>query len=78
MTAMEIHLAELMSDPSKKIQAIKFVREQTGFGLAEAKDYVEQRVWPAGKGPLSEKALEMQSRFVQNIIDRISTDYKLN
>jgi hypothetical protein len=30
-----------LRDSGKKIEAIKLVREQTGFGLKEAKDHVE-------------------------------------
>jgi ribosomal protein L7/L12 len=32
---------ELARDPSRKIQAIKLYREQTGAGLKEAKEAVE-------------------------------------
>ncbi len=32
---------ELARDPSRKIEAIKVYREETGAGLAEAKDAVE-------------------------------------
>jgi hypothetical protein len=32
---------EIASDPSRKIQAIKVYREETGAGLAEAKEAVE-------------------------------------
>jgi ribosomal protein L7/L12 len=32
---------ELAADPARKIEAIKLLREETGAGLAEAKDAVE-------------------------------------
>ena len=35
---------QLASDPSKKIEAIKVYREETGAGLAEAKDAVEAHI----------------------------------
>jgi hypothetical protein len=35
-----------------KIQAIKFVREQTGWGLKEAKDWVEAKI-PVPQVPYS-------------------------
>ena len=38
----------LAADPSRKIQAIKLLREQTGVGLKEAKDAVE--AYTAGRG----------------------------
>jgi ribosomal protein L7/L12 len=39
---------ELAADPAKKIHAIKLYREETGAGLAEAKDAVEK--WMREKG----------------------------
>ncbi len=38
----------LADDPDKKIAAIKLLREQTGLGLKEAKDAVEEYI--AGRG----------------------------
>jgi ribosomal protein L7/L12 len=38
----------LAGDPSKKIQAIKVYREQTGLGLKEAKDAVEAYIASRG------------------------------
>ena len=35
------HEARRLASAGRKIEAIKFVREQTGLGLAEAKTYVE-------------------------------------
>ena len=35
------HLEELAADPRRKIEAIKVYREETGAGLAEAKEAVE-------------------------------------
>jgi ribosomal protein L7/L12 len=43
---------ELAADPAKKIHAIKLYREETGAGLAEAKDAVEN--WMREKGPRSD------------------------
>jgi ribosomal protein L7/L12 len=40
---------ELAADPAKKIHAIKLYREETGAGLAEAKDAVEK--WMREKHP---------------------------
>ena len=76
MTAMEREVARLMENPANKIQAIKYVREQTGLGLKEAKDYVEQRVWPVGTTKDS-KVLEMQQRYVASVIAKIRADYNL-
>jgi ribosomal protein L7/L12 len=39
---------EIASDPSRKIEAIKVHREETGAGLKEAKDAVES--WMASQG----------------------------
>ncbi len=33
---------ELAADPARKIQAIKVYREETGAGIAEAKDAIEE------------------------------------
>jgi ribosomal protein L7/L12 len=38
--------------PNRKIDAIKFVREQTGLGLKEAKDLVDQQ-WPVHQPSVS-------------------------
>jgi ribosomal protein L7/L12 len=38
--------------PDRKIDAIKFVREQTGLGLKEAKDLVDQQ-WPVHRPGVS-------------------------
>ncbi|MSU78705.1 MAG: hypothetical protein EXS16_11510 [Gemmataceae bacterium] len=35
------HVKEIARDPARKIEAIKAYREETGAGLAEAKDAVE-------------------------------------
>ncbi len=42
IAAMSDRVKELASDPSRKIEAIKLYREETGLGLAEAKEAVEQ------------------------------------
>jgi hypothetical protein len=39
--ALSDRVKQLASDPSKKIEAIKTYREETGAGLAEAKEAVE-------------------------------------
>ena len=44
MSEVDKKIAELM--PDNKIQAIKETRQILGCGLKEAKDYVEQRIWP--------------------------------
>ena len=38
---MSDRVKELAADPSRKIEAIKLLREETGAGLAEAKEAVE-------------------------------------
>jgi ribosomal protein L7/L12 len=38
---MSDRVKELATDPSRKIEAIKLYREETGAGLAEAKEAVE-------------------------------------
>jgi ribosomal protein L7/L12 len=38
---MDVRVLELIAK-NQKIEAIKFVREQTQMGLKEAKDYVER------------------------------------
>lgn len=44
MSPMDIEARDLVRQ-GKKIHAIKLVRERTGMGLKEAKDYVESRWW---------------------------------
>lgn len=82
LTGFDQQVAEIMADPGgnpthtgRKIEAIKYVREKLGCGLREAKDYVEQRVWPASIGPQSEKALGIQSQYVKSVLDKIRVDY---
>lgn len=41
-TSMSEGWKKLASDPKQKIEAIKLYREETGAGLAEAKDAVER------------------------------------
>lgn len=38
------HVKHLASDPARKIEAIKVYREETGAGLAEAKEAVESHL----------------------------------
>lgn len=75
-TEMELEVAKLMGN-GQKIHAIKLVREQTGLGLAESKEYVENRIWPGVNGTKSEKAKELQIRYVQGVLDKISKDYNM-
>jgi len=42
MPALSDRVKELARDPKQKIQAIKAYREETGAGLAEAKEAVEE------------------------------------
>jgi hypothetical protein len=77
LVGIDQKVAEMMADPGRKIEAVKYVRDELKCGLKEAKDYVEQRVWPAGVGPQSEKALELQSRYVQSVLDKIRVDYNV-
>lgn len=43
--AMDAVVAEFVKNGNQKINAIKHVREKSGLGLKEAKDYVERK-WP--------------------------------
>ena len=40
-TSVSERVRELAKDPSRKIEAIKMLRQETGLGLAEAKRVVE-------------------------------------
>jgi ribosomal protein L7/L12 len=62
---------------NKKIEAIKAVRDVVPLGLKEAKDYVEQRIWPTDGGETNQVALDMQRRMVGDILRRIGTDYQM-
>lgn len=76
LTDLEREVADLMAS-NQKIHAIKKVREVTGMGLKEAKDYVEQRSWPSGASR-NQQALDMQKRFVQTLIQKIGQDYRID
>lgn len=71
---LEKEVSDLMNS-AKKIEAIKRVREVTGLGLAEAKNFVEQRDWPTGKkNDLSD---DMKKRTVAKIISKLATDFRV-
>lgn len=75
LNEMDQQIAGMMSR-GEKIPAVKLVRDKLGCGLKEAKDYVENRQWPTS-GKLSEKAMEMQLRYVNNVLDKIRKDYNI-
>jgi len=75
LAGIDQKVAEIMADSGRKIEAIKYVREQLQCGLKEAKDYVEQRIWPVGSQ--NEKVLEVQARCVQSVLDKIRVDYNI-
>jgi len=70
LSDLDKRIAELM--PDNKIQAIKETRESLGCGLKEAKDYVEQRVWPVGT---KQKLIESQQKYVKSVLEKIALDY---
>jgi hypothetical protein len=75
LTEMDQEVARLMAE-GKKIHAVKLVRDRLGVDLKAAKDYVEQRAWPAS-AKVSEKAQEMQAHYVKTILDKIRKDYNV-
>ena len=42
--ALEVRVVQMAKDGTGKISCIKWVRQETGMGLKEAKDFVEDRV----------------------------------
>jgi large subunit ribosomal protein L7/L12 len=52
-----------LSDPSKKINVIKVVRELTGLGLKEAKDLVESAPKPIKEGISKEEATTLKAKL---------------
>lgn len=74
LTDLEKEVSNLMAT-GLKLQAIKRVREVTGLGLKDAKDYVEQRVWPNSGNKL---ATEMHDRTIGAILTRLSQDFNVS
>ncbi|MBK8550278.1 MAG: ribosomal protein L7/L12 [Ignavibacteria bacterium] len=52
----------------KKIEAIKYLRESTGIGLLEAKNFVENSLRPAGLIIITENHLTPAGTFLQKKI----------
>ncbi len=52
-----------LSDPTKKINVIKVVRELTGLGLKEAKDLVESAPKPIKEGVSKEESATLKAKL---------------
>ncbi|MBA3823909.1 MAG: 50S ribosomal protein L7/L12 [Ktedonobacterales bacterium] len=52
-----------LSDPGKKINVIKVVRELTGLGLKEAKDLVESAPKPIKEGVSKEESASLKAKL---------------
>lgn len=73
LSDMEKRVAELMAQ-GQKIQAIKLVRDQTHWGLKEAKEWVEARIWPNG-GTETQYVAELRQKRLKETLEKIATDY---
>jgi len=65
----DIKIAEYMLN-GQKIEAVKYAREVFGFGLKEAKDYVESKNWSE-----SGQKLTFRQIAVKSWMEKVANDY---